>query len=74
MPSVICQAFDDSREIKCIHWDSHRFYNESDGYKIVIYREAGQGGYVPWAAIYAGYAGDKLIARADCAGATIYYE
>jgi uncharacterized protein (UPF0218 family) len=39
--------------------------------KIVIYGEPGQGAMVPWAAIYCG---DEIVARADCAGATIFYK
>ncbi|MCP4201870.1 MAG: hypothetical protein GY769_08050 [bacterium] len=48
--------------------------------RIVVYREAGQGGHVPWVAVYVrdGTKGnlsveERLLWRADCAGACVSY-
>ena len=70
---------DDPRPIKSISW-GERY---GDGWwaighkigpekrlitKIVVYREDG---HIPWVAVYVG---DEIVARSDCAGASILYE
>ncbi len=70
----------DPRPIKSISWGDtygdgwwmvgHKFADDPIT-KIVSYEEDGQVGSVPWVAVYVG---DKIVARSDCAGATILYE
>ena len=70
---------DDRRSISHISWGPGKDQEDQDGYRvgfgsvteILIYPVAGQRAYVPWVAVFAG---SKLVARADCSGATIVYE
>ena len=71
-----CTMIDDPRPIKSIWWHEGREgwqvgLGSPAPMRIEIYREPGQGGFVPWVAIYVG---DKIVARSDCAGASVFYE
>ncbi len=76
-----CDIAGDSRPIKAVYWGEvygdgiwrlgDQFVKEGVITKIVTYEEDGQSGPVPWVAVYVG---EKLVARSDCAGATIHYE
>ena len=59
---------DDTREIKCVYWhpDGALTVGSFGVTKIEAYREAGQGGYVPWFAVWKG---DFLYQRVN--GATV---
>ncbi len=72
----------DPRPIKSISWGEvygdgwwkigHKYDEEGRKItKIVSYEENGQSAPVPWVAVYSG---DEVVARSDCAGATILYE
>ncbi len=72
---------DDPRVIKSVSWypmhgDEWWEVGKMLGFRGVItrimpYEENGHGACVPWVAAFVD---DKLVARADCTGSTIYYK
>ena len=65
-------VIDDPRPIECITQDILSIrVGEGGVTKIITYPEAGQGGYVPWAAIFKG---EFLWKRVDLAGFMVIYK